>query len=140
MSGPAVVGLATETDLERLRQMALLLEAENARLHRRLVELTRALAAATGATHTQLELEIARLQEQLAARTRALFGRSSERRGGAEREETTSPPAPRADHGPGSQPRLPRLAVGPTAAAPVPPCPPGAGQRAPASDSHAAAR
>src|SRR5438067_5379258 len=83
MSGPAVVGLATETDLERLRQMALLLEAENARLHRRLVELTRALAAATGATHTQLELEIARLQEQLAARTRALFGRSSERRGGA---------------------------------------------------------
>ena len=27
------VGLATETDLERLRQMALLLEAENARLH-----------------------------------------------------------------------------------------------------------
>ena len=30
-----MVGLATETDLERLRQMALLLEAENARLHRR---------------------------------------------------------------------------------------------------------
>src|SRR5919201_4676673 len=43
-----MVGLATETDLERLRQMALLLEAENARLHRRLVELTRALAAAKG--------------------------------------------------------------------------------------------
>src|SRR5213080_3396671 len=122
MSGPAVVGLATETDLERLRQMALLLEAENARLHRRLVELTRALAAATGATHTQLELEIARLQEQLAARTRALFGRSSERRGGAEREETTSPPAPRRGHGPRSQPELPRVDVVHTAAAPVAPC------------------
>src|SRR5207249_42683 len=122
MSGPAVVGLATETDLERLRQMALLLEAENARLHRRLVDLTRALAAATGATHTQLELEIARLQEQLAARTRALFGRSSERRGGAEREETTSPPAPRRGHGPRSQPELPRVDVVHTAAAPVAPC------------------
>ena len=41
-----MVGLATETDLERLRQMALLLEAENTRLHHRLVELTRALAQA----------------------------------------------------------------------------------------------
>src|SRR5437762_10955432 len=80
MSGPAVVGLATETDLERLRQMALLLEAENARLHRRLVELTRALAAATGATHTQLELEIARLQEQLAAQDRKSTGLNSSHR------------------------------------------------------------
>src|SRR5207244_8182532 len=82
-----MVGLATETDLERLRQMALLLEAENARLHRRLVELTRALAEAKGAAHTQLELEIQRLQEQLAARNRALFGPSSERRG------TSAPPS-----------------------------------------------
>src|SRR6266436_125807 len=65
------MGLGTETDLERLRQMALLLEAENARLHRRLGELTRALAQATGATHAQLELELQRLQDQLAARTRA---------------------------------------------------------------------
>src|SRR5437667_433472 len=95
MSGPAVVGLATETDLERLRQMALLLEAENARLHRRLGELTRALAQATGATQAQLELEVQRLQAQLAARTRALFGPSSERRGGDTRADAPSAPAPR---------------------------------------------
>src|SRR2546428_12080354 len=88
-----MVGLATETDLERLRQMALLLEAENARLHRRLVELTRALAEAKGAAHTQLELEIQRLQEQLAARNRALFGPSSERRGASERGQAPSGPA-----------------------------------------------
>jgi len=44
------------------------------------VELTRALAEATGAAQAQLELEIARLQEQLAARTRTLFSPSSERR------------------------------------------------------------
>src|SRR2546422_11175203 len=88
-----MVGLATETDLERLRQMALLLEAENARLHRRLVELTRALAEAKGAAQAQLELEIARLQEQLAARTRALFSPSSERGGGERRDGTPPPPA-----------------------------------------------
>src|SRR2546428_5027926 len=88
-----MVGLATETDLERLRQMALLLEAENARLHRRLVELTRALAEAKGAAHTQLELEIQRLQEQLAARNRALFGPSSERRGTSERGGAPGVPA-----------------------------------------------
>ncbi len=117
-----MVGLATETDLERLRQMALLLEAENARLHRRLMDLTRALAAATGATHTQLELEIARLTEQLAARTRALFGRSSERRAGGELEETASPPAPRRGHGPRAQTALPRVDVVHTAAEPVAPC------------------
>src|SRR5213076_242891 len=100
MSGPAVVGLATETDVERLRQMALLLEAENARLHRRLVELTRALAEAQGAAgQGQLELEIARLQEQLAARTRALFGPSSERRGGPPAEPAPTPAPPRG-HGP----------------------------------------
>src|SRR2546422_9913107 len=87
-----MVGLATETDLERLRQMALLLEAENARLHRRLVELTRALAEAKGAAHAQLELEIARLQEQLAARNRALFAPSSGRRGGDARAPAPRPP------------------------------------------------
>src|SRR5437667_11498800 len=104
-----MVGLATETDLERLRQMALLLEAENARLHRRLVELTRALAEAKGAAQAQLELEIARRQEQLAARTRALFGPSSERRAGGERAE--APPAPRRGHGPRAQATLPVVEV-----------------------------
>src|SRR2546428_10998112 len=102
-----MVGLATETDLERLRQMALLLEAENARLHRRLVELTRALAEAKGAAHTQLELEIQRLQEQLAARNRALFGPSSERRGtnegGGAAGGPASPPGPR-PRGAGTRP------------------------------------
>src|SRR2546422_5904165 len=82
--------------------MALLLEAENTRLHRRLVELTRALADAKGAAQAQLELEIARLQEQLAARTRALFGPSSERRGGGEPAPGPSPPAgPRGPGAPG---------------------------------------
>src|SRR5712691_7308608 len=120
-----MVGLATETDLERLRQMALLLEAENARLHRRLVELTRALAQAQGAAHAQLELEIQRLQEQLAARTRALFGPSSERRAGGAREDAASAPAPRRGHGPRDQAALPLVEVvhtRPDEAAPCPQC------------------
>jgi len=44
-----MVGLATETDLERLRQMALLFEAENARLHRRLVERSRSASSSAAA-------------------------------------------------------------------------------------------
>jgi transposase len=120
-----VVGLATETDLERLRQMALLLEAENARLHRRLVELTRALAEATGAAHAQLELELQRLQEQLAGRTRALFGPSSERRSGSAPDEAPRGPAPRRGHGPREQAALPLVEVvhtRPDAAAPCAQC------------------
>src|SRR5256885_8198797 len=105
--------------------MALLLEAENARLHRRLAELTRALAQATGATQAQLELEVQRLQEQLAARTRALFGPSSERRGGDPRDDAPSAPAPRRGHGPPGQAPLPPVAGGhtpPKEAGPRSPC------------------
>jgi transposase len=118
-----VVELATETDLERLRQMALLLEAENARLHRRLVELTRALAEAKGAAQAQLELEIARLQEQLAARTRALFGPSSERRAEGAGDDAPSAPAPRRGHGPRDQAALPLVEVVHTRAADAAACP-----------------
>ena len=118
-----MVELATETDLERLRQMALLLEAENTRLHRRLVELTRALAEAKGAAQAQLELEIARLQEHLAARTRALFSPSSERRGGEGRDDTPPTPAPHRGHGPRAQAALPLVEVVHTQAAETAPCP-----------------
>src|SRR5437667_10057768 len=105
--------------------MALLLEAENARLHRRLVELTRALAEAKGAAHAQLELEIARLQEQLAARNRALFGPSSERRGSSERgaEAPSAPAAPRG-HGPREQAALPLVDVVHTRPDEAAPCAP----------------
>src|SRR5256712_2102549 len=131
-----MVELATETDLERLRQMALLLEAENARLHRRLVELTRALAQATGAAHAQLELELARLQEELAARSRALFGRSSERRGGDEPAEAQRAPAPCHGHGPRPQPTLPLVEIIHTRPAAAPPCPQCRGAPGPREGQH----
>jgi transposase len=131
-----MLGLATETDLERLRQMALLLEAENARLHRRLVALTRALAASTGAAHAQLELELQRLQEQLAARTRALFGASSERRGPGEEEDPPGPPAPRRGHGPREQATLPLVEVVHTRPDETAPCPQCGGALAPWKDQY----
>jgi transposase len=117
------VRIAAETDLERLRQMALLLEAENARLHRRLVELTRALAEATGAAHAQLALELRHLEEQLAARTRALFGPSSERRVPAVADQPAGSPAPPRGHGPRVQPDLPGVDVLHTLDAPDQVCP-----------------
>ena len=75
-----MLNLATETDIERLRQAALLLEQENARLFRRLERLAAELREARGEEALSLQLEIAHLKEQLASRTKALFGDSSERR------------------------------------------------------------
>lgn len=118
-----MVQIAAETDLERLRQMALLLEAENARLHRRLVELTRALAEATGAAHAQLELELRHLEEQLAARTRTLFAPSSERRPTPAPDAPRPPAAPARGHGPRAQPELPGIEVLHTLDAPDQICP-----------------
>ena len=134
-----MVGLATETDRERLRQMALLLEAENARLHRRLGELTRALAQATGATQAQLELELQRLQAQLAARTRALFGPSSERRGGDAPDDAPSAPGPRRGHGPREQAALPVVEVVHTRPDDAAPCPQCGGTLAPWTEQYEAA-
>jgi transposase len=74
------LNLATETDIERLRQAALLLEQENARLFQRLERLAGELRDARGDEAQTLQLEIAHLKEQLASRTKALFGDSSERR------------------------------------------------------------
>jgi transposase len=117
------VRIAAETDVERLRQMALLLEAENARLHRRLVELTRALAEARGEAQAQLELELQHLQEQLAAQTRALFARSSERRASQDGEPAATPATPRRGHGPRPQAALPLAEVIHTLDAPDQVCP-----------------
>ena len=96
-------------DLERLRQMAVLLEAENARLHQRLLTLTRQLAEARGADRAQLELELQYLTEQLGARNRQLFGAASERRERGPRDQPAREKAP--GHGPREQPTLPLVEV-----------------------------
>ena len=110
-----MVRVESEGNIDLLRQTALLLEAENARLHRRLVELTRQLALAHGTGSRQLEIEIIRLQEELAARTRTIFGQSSEKRGAGKDKHPASPaastpPPPATGHGPREQLAL-RLAL-----------------------------
>jgi transposase len=104
-----VIDLATESRPDILRQTAQLLAAENERLHRRLVDLTRELALAKGQTATQLELEIARLQEQLAARNRQLFGTTSEKRARPPEHPPPLASDPQRGHGPRAQRALPSV-------------------------------
>jgi transposase len=127
-----VVAVAVETDIERLRQMAVLLERENARLHQRLLALTRELAAARGLATTQLELELQHLQETLAARTRQLFGASSEKRPrpDAASEDLPAPP-PRRGHGPREQAQLALVEVEHTLDEPDQMCPQCGGELTP---------
>jgi transposase len=106
-----LLNLATETDIERLRQAALLLEQENARLFRRLEHLVAQLAEARGEDARSLQLEIACLKEQLASRTQALFGDSSERRPCAEHGTAEERKEPRPGHGPREQKALPIVEV-----------------------------
>jgi len=55
------------TDVAQLRQVALLLQAENARLHERLATVVAQLAALQGKSPPeQLQLELTKLQEQMA--------------------------------------------------------------------------
>ena len=102
------VDLRNEKDPEVLRQAALLLEAENRRLTARVVELAQQLAVAQGKDRVALQLELQRLQGELAKKNQMLFGKSSERRKGddASGEASAEPKAPRRGHGPRRQPEL----------------------------------
>jgi transposase len=89
-------------DGEQLRQAAKLLERENERLLRQVLELKQKLASAEGKGSEQLEL-LAELERQLAARNRKLFGDSSEKRGSS---KTSQEKPSQAGHGPREQPTL----------------------------------
>jgi hypothetical protein len=105
-----LLNLATETDIERLRQAALLLEQENARLFQRLKRLAAELREARGEEARSLQLEIEHLKEQLASRTRALFGDSSEQRTAGD-PKAKQPKEPQPGHGPREQKALPIVEV-----------------------------
>src|SRR5262249_6029616 len=103
--------LETEKDVERLRQAALLLEAENKRLVARVVELTRKLMSARGQDAEELQRRWQVWGGQLGKRTGELFGRSGERRPRREQDEgkQAGPVEPAPGHGPRPQPTLPLL-------------------------------
>jgi transposase len=93
-------------DADTLRQVAVLLERENHRLHDRLQQLTSELAHLRGQDAAAAQIHLAFLRELLAQRERALFGDSSEKRSQAD-EGLRPPPAPPTGHGPKAQPTLP---------------------------------
>jgi len=94
------------SDLETAKQqVAVLLEAENARLHQRLEALVAENARLKGEdAQAQLQLELTQLEEQLALMQQRLFGASSEKRG----DRPPKPPRtqPQRGHGPRAQPEL----------------------------------
>ena len=102
-----MINVSTETDIERLRQVAKLLQAENDRLHDRLVQLTEALSKAKGDDVDRLQLELQLLKEQLHQRNQALFGTSSEKRSRSAKNNAEESAQPRTGHGPKPQPSLP---------------------------------
>jgi len=78
-----VIAIQKESRLEVLREVALLLEQENRRLHQRIQQLTLTLARLQGQEGTSaLQGELEALQELLSRREQALFGDSSEKRPG----------------------------------------------------------
>jgi len=107
----AMLNLATETAIARLREGAPLLEQENVRLFRRLENLVAQLVAARGADARSLPLEIECLKEQLASRTKALFGNSSERRLCTEHERSEQRSETHRSHDPRAQKALPIFEV-----------------------------
>src|SRR5437667_3714015 len=89
-----------------LRQVAVLLEHENQRLHDRLQQLTTELAQLRGQDASAAQIHLEFLRELLAQRERALFGDSSEKR--RRPDESPQPTAAASNgHGPKAQPMLP---------------------------------
>jgi len=98
-------------DLGQLKQVAVLLDQENARLHTRLLKLTAELARLRGEDAQEaVQLELEKLQVELAKLQRRGLGNPSERRGkpdeGAEDKASNDAPQPKG-HGPRAQPKLP---------------------------------
>lgn len=96
------------TNLEHLREVALLQEREIHGLHAIVDQAMRALAEARGeAAQEQLHLQLNNLQEQLDRDTRKRFCESSERSPREPAEAEQAEPAAQRGHGPTPQPELP---------------------------------
>ena len=95
------------SDFEQLKQVAVLLDKENARLHERLQDLTQELAQLKGEDAQQaIQLELEKLQAEIARLQKRLLGNPSERRPPAPGESSATVAA-RSGHGPREQAKLP---------------------------------
>jgi len=103
-----MVDLRKVTDIELLRQVALLQDQELRRRMETISRLKARLAKLQGDERSQLELEIVFLKEQLRERERLLFGQSSEKLKPDETEGDGQPvKKDQIGHGPTDQPDLP---------------------------------
>lgn len=100
-------------DAATLKELLRVYAAENSRLHARLQELVRENAELKGkGPQEQLTLELAKIQEQMAALQKRLFGDSSERRPPTDVPEDEERPKPKQKgHGHQPQPDLRRQEV-----------------------------
>lgn len=100
-----MVDIRTEEDIERLRQVAVLQEAENAFLHQRLAALSAKLEKIQEEKQGQLQQELEAVKAHLAKLQKIQFGASSEKRQVDEAKEKKKP-QPRRRFGPRPQPNL----------------------------------
>ena len=98
-------------DVDTLRQVAVLLDRENHRLHERLAKLSAEIDQLKGREATTLQRELDALKEVLAQRERAIFGDKTERRPRTDAEDAPPKRARQQGHGPRPQPALPILDV-----------------------------
>lgn len=96
-----------QLDDEQLRTAAKLLERENERLIRQVIELKQQLRTMSGQTSEQIEL-LRELEQQLANRNKMLFGPSSEKRK-TEKSQSVESEASQTGHGPREQTSLPHV-------------------------------
>lgn len=96
-------------DVATLRRAAKLLEAENQKMARVIAKLQKQLHELKGGDPEQLSLQIAGLEEQLAAMRRRMFGESSEKRPAATKTKAADDPKKQTGHGRREQPELVQL-------------------------------
>lgn len=96
-----------ERDIEVLRQAARLLESENRQLHLRISQLLDEINKLKGANPKALQLELEKLQRQIAQRNEKLFAASSSERRPPAR--AAKPRKPQTGHGRKPQPALPSI-------------------------------
>jgi transposase len=99
--------VAQEQDIETLRVRALLLEKENASLMLRNAALMKQVNELQGGDAAQLELAVAKTNQQLEALRKKAFGDSSEKKRWKPSSKKHKDKQPQPGHGPRAQPDLP---------------------------------
>lgn len=99
--------LASETNVDVLRQATTILERENQKLVKQVLALTNQIAVLQGKDSATLQTRLQHLEQQLAQSNAREFGKSSEKRLEAPEVVERVPPKKKTGHGPKAQTNLP---------------------------------